>query len=141
MTLEAKLDTLIELQTQTNTLLRQAPGEHATVDTTPSEVKKTTKKRRTKAEIAAEKAAKEEAATASTEDDIFGDEETTETVGTTESQMTHDDIEDELRALVKNKKGPMARTIFTKYGAKTITEIKDGDINKVYAELKAANDE
>ena len=133
MSLEEEIRNLTVAVNKNNELLA---NPLQVVDPTP-EKKETAaaKKKRLKAEAEADAALKPEG------DDFGLGDEAPEEVTDTEPQMTIDDIEDVLRVSVKNKKGPKAREIFTKYDAEKLSDIKDEDINAFYADMKTLSGE
>ena len=135
--LEDKIDLLIVEQQTTNDILRGLIQQTKGTTAGEEKVKKETAAAKKKRE-AAEKKAKDEA-DAKTEEDDFGLGEEAEPETSSEPQMTLDDVEDELRIMIKNKKGPQARELLTKFKVKKISELEDEQINAFYAEVKAAN--
>ena len=143
MTIEDKLDRLIELQIINNSLLEEnlqlvtAPavgmtvgaGAHIPTVTQEEDAPVEKKKKRTRK--------KKEKAIEVDEVRTLGVEE----VESSEPQMTLDDVTDALRSVVKNQKGARAKEVLASFNVDRLSELPESSMNDCYKAFKALDSE
>lgn len=162
MTIEDKLDKLIELQIINNSLLEenlqlvtsprvgQTVGAGAHIPEVVGEILtegvnavpvETNKGARDAREEAAPVEKKKKKAKKKAKKVEVVEEPELEEVESSEPQMTLDDIAETLRSVVKNGKGAQARDVLTGFNVKKLSELPESELNACFKAFQALNNE